>query len=146
MEILVLKGHKKGFTLLEVLIVIAIIGILVTLGVVSYTSAQQKSRDSRRRSDLKAIQNALEQLYADSATASYIAGCSNISTTYLPAGLPKDPKTNANYPVLNCAATGYCICATLESGQGNSDGTINALTGSCNSFNASTYYCVSSLQ
>jgi len=70
MERYFLKDHKtclrrQGFTLLELLIVIAIIGILISIGVVSYGAAQKKSRDSRRMSDLKAVQAAFEQYSAD---------------------------------------------------------------------------------
>ena len=51
---------SKGFTLIELLTVIAIIGILTAIATVSYTNAQRKARDNRRKSDLKTIQQALE--------------------------------------------------------------------------------------
>ena len=54
---------KKGFTLIELLVVISIIGILVAVAVASYTGAQIKARDARRRSDMKAIQSTMEQYY-----------------------------------------------------------------------------------
>jgi prepilin-type N-terminal cleavage/methylation domain-containing protein len=55
---------KNGYTLLELLVVIGLITILISFGATSYSTAQQKARDSRRRSDLKALQNALEQYYS----------------------------------------------------------------------------------
>ncbi len=51
---------KLGFTLIELLVVISIIGILIAAGTVSWTNAQVKGRDSKRKSDLKTIQQALE--------------------------------------------------------------------------------------
>lgn len=54
---------KSAFTLVELLVVVAIIGILSTLSVVSFNSARQKSRDTRRVSDIRQIQTALE-MYA----------------------------------------------------------------------------------
>ena len=51
---------KKGFTLIELLVVIAIIGILATFIVASFSSAQQRARDARRKSDLDAVKKALE--------------------------------------------------------------------------------------
>ncbi len=54
---------KHGFTLIELLIVISIIAILVGAGTVSWTNAQVKGRDSRRKADLKAAQQALELYY-----------------------------------------------------------------------------------
>lgn len=58
---------QKGFTLVELLIVIAIIGLLATLAIVSLTSAQQKARDTKRVADVKAIQTALELYWNDLA-------------------------------------------------------------------------------
>ncbi len=51
---------KGGFTLIELLVVISIIAILVAAATVSWTNAQQKARDGRRKSDLKSTQQALE--------------------------------------------------------------------------------------
>ena len=60
--------NKNAFTLLELLVVIGIIGVLVSLAMVSYTSAQRKSRDSRRQADMKAIQGALDVYYSETAS------------------------------------------------------------------------------
>lgn len=130
------KSIATGFSLLELLIVIAIIGILVSLGTVSYSSAQKKGRDSRRKSDLRAIQNAWEQYYADT-NGVYPVSCS-VSATYLPAGLPTDPKGGASYNG-SCTSATYCFCATLEQGGGNATNT------SC-TFGSGTYHCVKNLQ
>ena len=59
---------KKGFTLVELLVVIAIIAILSTLSVVALNSARAKARDARRLSDIKQIRTALE-MYFDSNMA-----------------------------------------------------------------------------
>lgn len=111
---------------MELLIVIAIIGILISITTVAYTSAQKKTRDSRRRSDLKALQNGFEQYYADNngiypATVT----CDELvaTTTYLPNGMPADPKTGIAYTVTAgwyaCSTSSYCVCAALE-GETNS--------------------------
>ena len=57
--------NKKGFTLIELLVVIAIIGLLSTLAVVALGSARTKARDSKRLSDIKQVQTALELYYTD---------------------------------------------------------------------------------
>ena len=56
---------RHGFTLMETLIVILIIGILSTLGVYGYGIMLERNRDSERVSNLKTIQNSLEQFYVD---------------------------------------------------------------------------------
>ncbi len=123
---------KRGFSLMELLIVIAIIAILVSVSVVSYSSAQKKGRDARRHTDLKALQNAWEQYYADN-NANYPATCGYsvtptpgvMSGTYLPGGMPYDPKsgpTPTPYTSIvtpTCSTTSYCFCAGLE-GETNS--------------------------
>lgn len=61
----VLISEKKGYTLIELLVVIAIIAILSSIGLVIFTNVMKQGRDSRRQSDLRAIQSALEQYFAD---------------------------------------------------------------------------------
>lgn len=51
---------KHGFTLIELLIVISIIALLVAAATVSWRNAQEKGRDGKRKTDLKAIQQSLE--------------------------------------------------------------------------------------
>ena len=70
---------KKGFTLVELLVVIAIIGILSTLSVVSLNSARAKSRDARRLSDIKQIRTALDMYYDSNST--YPANCNSLGST-----------------------------------------------------------------
>ncbi len=62
---------KKGFTLIELLIVIVIIGVLATFLVSNYIGVSQRARDSRRKSDLKQIQAALELIRSDTGRYPY---------------------------------------------------------------------------
>jgi len=57
--------NKKGFTLIELLVVITIMGILATGATAVFTSQIQKARDATRTSDIKALQNWLEQVFQD---------------------------------------------------------------------------------
>jgi len=57
--------NKKGFTLVELLVVIAIIAILSVVSLASFTRVQIKARDVQRKSDLNAISKALMMYYND---------------------------------------------------------------------------------
>jgi prepilin-type N-terminal cleavage/methylation domain-containing protein len=54
-----------GFTLIEILVVIAIIGILVSVGMYGYNIALQNSRDQQRLANVNSIANALGLYYND---------------------------------------------------------------------------------
>lgn len=54
---------NKGFTLIEILIVVAIIGILASIVLVGLNPSKKAANDARRLSDLKQVQNALELFY-----------------------------------------------------------------------------------
>ncbi|OGY97671.1 MAG: hypothetical protein A2855_00345 [Candidatus Liptonbacteria bacterium RIFCSPHIGHO2_01_FULL_57_28] len=56
-------NSRKGFTLIEMLIVIAIIGILASIVLVGLGPIQRRGRDARRQADLGQVRNALELYY-----------------------------------------------------------------------------------
>ena len=113
----------RGFTLLELLVVIAIIGILVALGTVSYSTAQKKSRDSKRQSDLKEIQNALESYHAVEDSKYPTTYPDDIASYFSTGSVPVDPKTGDPYVGNPFGVDGYTICTDLEKdGTGADDG------------------------
>ena len=54
------RGSSKGFTLIEMLIVIAVISILAGIVLVGITGFQSSARDTKRVGDLSSIRNNLE--------------------------------------------------------------------------------------
>ncbi len=55
-----LQGHiADGFSMIELLVVVTIIIVITTVGLVSYTSANQNSRNAKRKADAASIRNAL---------------------------------------------------------------------------------------
>lgn len=156
---------KKAFSLFELLVSISIIGILVALVSISYSSAQKKARDARRVQDLSNIQKAAEQYYSfylrypDSNTGKWTFGSSqwvDTSGIIILGILPTGPKgddyrarsnPNGGASTLINDGGGYCLCTetaggltSLESSAGNSG--MN-----CDYTNAvKNYYCVSNQQ
>lgn len=110
---------KQGFTLIELLVVISILGILAAAAIVSYGSAQERSRDSRRKTDLDAIKKALELSKTDTPGSYYYPNLhTSLQPTYIPK-VPTDPKTAAAYIYdatpnsPDCTSTSTCTSYTL---------------------------------
>ena len=59
------KKLFRGFTLIELMIVVAIIGILAAIAIPQFSSYRQKAYNSAAVSDLKNMKTALESYYAD---------------------------------------------------------------------------------
>lgn len=59
------KKNQQGFTIVELLIVIVVIGILAALVITTFTGIQQKARDTERTTDIKALQGQVEAYYAN---------------------------------------------------------------------------------
>ncbi|NCN06990.1 MAG: prepilin-type N-terminal cleavage/methylation domain-containing protein [Candidatus Pacebacteria bacterium] len=140
MHILHRKKTSLGFTLLELLVVISIIGILIAISAAAFTTAQQKARNAKRQGDVNSISKSFEQYYA-ATSSNYAANCSTMASSLPGSSLPTDPKSGAAYPcVSNAVANTYCVCAQLEP-SGNTNG--NATNGSCAGLGtAGSYYCV----
>lgn len=86
-KVVAVTSRQYGFTIVELAVVIAVIGILFTIGVVSMTAVQKNSRDSERQSDMTIVSEALEkyqskngeypacnQLQGDPATVAALLG------------------------------------------------------------------------
>lgn len=133
-----IKNCLRGFTMIELLVVVSIIGVLASLIMVSFTSSQKQAKDAERKSDIRQYSTALEGfanknggLYpartdASGATASTTV-CNDIDIT----ACPEDPKISADpsYPSYkyqsdgslsdgSATATAYVLWAKLENFDG----------------------------
>ncbi len=139
-----IASNSNGFTLLELLVVISVIGILIAIMSVSFSTVQKKSRDARRKEDIKKMQDGFEQYYAKIGSYAADENTMAADTDIFPAGsLPTDPKGGPTYfykYTYYPADDTYCICAALESGVGNAD------NNQCNWATDGDYYCLTNLQ
>lgn len=116
-----LKQKQSGFTIVELLIVIVIIGILAGLVITTFVGIQARGRDSERQTDLKAMQGQLEAYYADnggypSRTDFGTAGWRTNNKVTLDAKALSDPKGNGNGLAATSSATQYAYVPTLDDG------------------------------
>ncbi len=131
--------RPRGFTFIEILVVVTIIAILTTIAVVSYQSVSKRSRDAKRLSDLEQVRAALELCRSEEGSYPLSINFSNPSSglvcgtnTYLNP-LPKDPKDGQSaggsaiyrYVYAYQAATQYVLCGNLEDVTQCATGTVN---------------------
>lgn len=129
---------SKGFSLLELLVAIAIIGLIIGISLPNFFGARQRARDVRRKGEAQQLKTALQlyfndyQRYPDGsvdgdvingcgvngvsacpcASASFAAGGSGCDTVYM-TNFPNEFGTGIRYYEVN-SGSGYCILATLE--------------------------------
>jgi general secretion pathway protein G len=122
-------NNTKGFTLIEVLMVIAIVGILASVVVASLSGSRAQGRDSKRVTDIERIALALDlyhshcrQYPAPTGTAldltAHNGSCTGVTLQdFLPGPVPVDPKGGAYVYATNGAGNShstYVLKAVLE--------------------------------
>jgi general secretion pathway protein G len=83
----------SGFTLIEVMVVMALIVVLASVGLTLYSNSVTRAKESVLKEDLFRMRDAIDQYYADKGQ--YPATLQDlVSDKYLRA-IPKDPFTNS---------------------------------------------------
>jgi prepilin-type N-terminal cleavage/methylation domain-containing protein len=99
------KNKKDGFTLIELLVVIAIIALLSSVALIAFMSARQKSRDTKRLSDMTQMNNGLELYFAN--FKGYPIGPGGIPTPLKTSGLANSLPSAPLPADGGCAAVAY---------------------------------------
>ena len=122
--------EQKGFTLIEMLVVVAIVGLLSSVVVIGLSGARAKARDARRVADIREIQNDLEIDY-DNVTG-YPAAVNGH-----PPGEPKDPQDKHYIYEVTGDGFSYKLGIGLETDEND-----NSDEGNCPSGVSSPAFCV----
>lgn len=118
------NSSGKGFTLIEMLIVVAIIGILASVVIIGIGPAQKKGRDSRRAADLRETQTGLELYFNKNGvypkTGTDVSNWASLQAFLKSASIgvtqiPDDPTTSKHYQYASdVSGLTYVLGATLD--------------------------------
>ncbi|CAN4276699.1 PilE Tfp pilus assembly protein PilE [Methylophilaceae bacterium] len=124
------KRIQQGFTLIELMIVVAIIGILASIAIPSYTEYIRRARATEATSALADMRIKMEQYFQDNRT--YVGG---------PCAAPSG--TSTTYFTFNCSvagtATSYTLTATGSGDMAAYSYNINQDNVKSSSFNAACW-------
>lgn len=128
------SGGEAGFTLVELMVVMAILGILATFALPAYNDHVTKARRRDAQGALMGLANAMERYFTvnSSYSGATLAGGSAIypsqapidgSDKYYDLSIDVDGATQYCYDVTETTSTAYCLMATPISSSGqNGDG------------------------
>lgn len=117
-----LRNKQSGFTIIELLIVIVVIGILAALVLNAFGNIQERARDTERQSDINSIHTQLELYYADNT--SYPDA---INTTNL-------PNLSDEALVAPTAGETYAFDATTDNGAAGAGAACTTAAGTCGEY------------
>lgn len=134
--------YRRGFTIIELLVVIVVLGIISTLSFVGYLNIQKQSRDSQRMSSAVVVSESLEKYFskngeypkvtsmtvADANTVRQLLGITNINSLIAPNSAPSS--------TVNIWKTGTASTTNRLTYAGNTD-----LTAACATGTAATDVC-----
>lgn len=120
------RKNLFGFTFIELMIVIAILGILAAMISGNFITSLKKGRDARRKTDLQEIQKSLEMYYEDKKAYPVTAdvsfggqlcypGASGCSVKIYMQKVPNDPTASKSYAYVQFGSgIGYGLYSCLE--------------------------------
>lgn len=111
-----LSLHSRGFTLIELMVTVVIIGILATIAYPSYTRLIQASHRADAQASMLEVSQAMERCFTE-------------QNVYNDAACPSTPDDTERYVVtLTATATGYTVTATPQATGGQNNDRCGTMT------------------
>jgi len=104
--------NKKGFTLIELMVVVAVIGILASIAYPAYTDSVTKTRRTAAQANLTELESYMERHFTENNTY--------VGATIAASGIVNDNYTFTN-PIPDLAATAYTLTAVPTGSQSTND-------------------------
>jgi type II secretion system protein G len=127
-----MKRTSRGFTLVELLIVVAIIGMIAAIAIPNLLNAVDKGKQKRTMSDMRAIGTAIESYAVDNAAYPVAAGMAAVKALIDPYLIKNIPLTDGwAHPIQEASSmTAYTIYSQGKDGTGS-----NCASGTTSNFN-----------
>jgi type II secretion system protein G len=127
-----MKRTSRGFTLVELLIVVAIIGMIAAIAIPNLLNAVDKGKQKRTMADIRAIGTAIESYAVDNTTYPIAADLSAVKALIDPYLIRNIPLTDGwSHPIqAQSSTTAYTVYSQGKDGSGS-----NCAAGATSNFN-----------
>ena len=88
-----LKKNQKGFTLVELMVVVVIIGILVAIAIPVYRGVQDSAKENAEKANIKIIENAIEIYLTDDGSLNNLSTEEGLKNALVPKYLKEIPES-----------------------------------------------------
>lgn len=114
------RKNRRGFTLVELMVVIVILGIIGTMAFVFVLDKPDDARWEKARSDMSQIQQAVAQYNLENE-GSYPESLEELREKYFPNGVPKDPFTKDEF-IYETTEEGFLLtCLGKDQAEGGTE-------------------------
>ena len=109
--------NQKGFTLVELMVVIAIIGVLAAISIPKFSASTATAKDAKLTADLRTLDGIVMQIYANASPNAYPADDAAFIDAVKPTYLNEIPKNADDTAIVYAKTTGgYTITGKKTNG------------------------------